>query len=305
MSDCASAHVRLLEPVSIVLSSLPLERRGVCVRVPPPSISIGLPWRADHWRLGAGAGAEVARAARTGALGACARQALPTVHGHMQERWSHVMQVPDGLTFHEQFVSLLRLWNRLAHAGDAAVDFSWTEAWRAIHCDPRFAPARLWPAWWALHSLGSIRGSEAICESVGSILKRYSQRRTGRGVGAAVEATLLRCNGLSGVGEKDDAFILRTWCALAGGDWRGKGRGHEEAARKHVGEPGRRERSKALKGSGVAWWRGGGGWERTKRLRVPEGGKEGKSRPCCRRREGEERPVGREGSGAGHLVEEG
>ena len=77
-----------------------------------------------------------------------------------------------------------------------------------------FVPAGFEAAWALFHYSGMWGTSEAAAESVGSILKRYSN--AGLSTCRVEESTVLRWNNLRGEGS-DDAFLQICWTKFFGG----------------------------------------------------------------------------------------
>ena len=115
-------------------------------------------------------------------------KALPSVYEWMALRWQHRagITMPGYQEFRRQYSSLVSFWVGVADTpqGRAKVaalwpkgKFDWVGAWRFLHADPQWMPRRdLLPAFFAFHASGSIKGSEALCESVASPLKRFSDQ---------------------------------------------------------------------------------------------------------------------------------
>ena len=74
-------------------------------------------------------------------------------------------------------------------------------------------PAGTEAAFMIFHASGSLGLSEAHCESVASILKRYSKTWTKDRVKFA---TMLRAHGVTGTG-RDDGLLLLSWATFFAG----------------------------------------------------------------------------------------
>ena len=93
--------------------------------------------------------------------------------------------------------------------------FSWRHAWKCLHTQSSWAPPFARHVWWILHAMGSTQGSEAFCESIGSLLKLYGQKRRRVSAAKADEKTRLRLAGLKGDGT-DDVFLQRIFAEMFG-----------------------------------------------------------------------------------------
>ena len=97
---------------------------------------------------------------------------------------------------------------------DVVVEFDWKEAWRTFHTDPAYVPMDCGGAFLVFHYLGSIKTSEAICETVASLLKFFTRDARNAAPDTIVARTLMRVAGWDG--DSDDAYILRLWSEIAG-----------------------------------------------------------------------------------------
>ena len=98
--------------------------------------------------------------------------------------------------------------------------FQWEAWWMMCHTNEvsdnmklDFVPAGLEAAWALFHYTGMLGTSEAAAESVGSILKRYSN--AGLTTSRVVESTVLRWSDVRGEGG-DDAFLQLCWTKFFG-----------------------------------------------------------------------------------------
>jgi hypothetical protein len=93
---------------------------------------------------------------------------------------------------------------------DLAAEFSWEYFWEISHTQAEWAPSEFYHAWFVFHGGGSIVGSEAVCESMASLLKFYGRRSRTVASRSVVERVVLRVAGVAGDGT-DDPFIQRCW----------------------------------------------------------------------------------------------
>ena len=126
---------------------------------------------------------------------------------HLIMHWSHLSREPD-------IESLC--WNDNG-------DFRWEAWWATCHtnrvCSSTgvrhvcFVPAGTEAAFTLFHDSGSLGLSEAHCESVASLLKRYSKSWT---TDRVKFATMLRAHGVTGTG-RDDGLLLVSWAKFVAG----------------------------------------------------------------------------------------
>ena len=93
---------------------------------------------------------------------------------------------------------------------------NWERCWKLLHTREQLAPPECREVWFLLVAFGSFRGSEAVCESIGNLLKYYQSNRKSISTGKAVEKVHLRLADLQGVGE-DDAMVQRIMVEMFGG----------------------------------------------------------------------------------------
>ena len=128
---------------------------------------------------------------------------------------------PGAVDVFDQYRTLIKHWADLSKHNDVASicwsengEFRWESWWQMCHtnkvCSSTgvrvvcFMPAGTEAAFNMFHVSGSLGLSEAHCESVASILKRYSNTWT---TDRVKFATMLRAHGVTGTG-RDDRLLL-------------------------------------------------------------------------------------------------
>lgn len=117
---------------------------------------------------------------------------------------------------------MMHHWNKLANGAVyksqlwfPSGHLRWSALWRITHTDklwynPKNQSGHVrWSAlFFIFHCMGSIVSSSCLCESAGSLLKRFSTANVA--TKQILDRTVLKFAGLSGEGH-DDSFILRCW----------------------------------------------------------------------------------------------
>ena len=81
-----------------------------------------------------------------------------------------------------------------------------------------FVPNQLYGAFLLFHMSLSIGLSEALCESVGSLVKTHSDPRLNQHPGRVIERVSSAVGGVSGLPtHAEDQLMLRTWAEMFGG----------------------------------------------------------------------------------------
>jgi hypothetical protein len=137
---------------------------------------------------------------------------------------------PGAVDVFDQYRTLIKHWADLSKHNDVASicwsengEFRWESWWQMCHtnkvCSSTgvrvvcFMPAGTEAAFHLWHVSGSVGLSEAHCESVASILKRYSKTWT---TDRVKFATMLRAHGVTGTG-RDDGLLLLSWAKFFAG----------------------------------------------------------------------------------------
>jgi hypothetical protein len=92
---------------------------------------------------------------------------------------------------------------------------NWKQLWQLVHTEDRWVPAACKHAFWLFHAFGSLCGSEAVCESIGNLLKHYGGKSRSILCGKVVEKIHLRLANVAGCGD-DDPLIQRIIAEIHG-----------------------------------------------------------------------------------------
>ena len=127
-----------------------------------------------------------------------------------------------------QYIYLMSTWARLLAQPDVSkmvlvstsalgdADFQWKVWWKLVHTDPRFCPHGCEGALELFHFYGMLGTSEAVPESVASMLKYFSPKSMSSLLPTrVVEKVILKCAGIRGIGD-DDMFIAKCWAEWFG-----------------------------------------------------------------------------------------